>query len=34
VFGPFEALWNRLVTEANLRQWVDPGMIPDDPSVN
>ena len=34
VFGPFEPLWNRLVTEANLSQWIDPKRIPDDPSVN
>jgi putative transcriptional regulator len=34
VFGPFELLWNRLVSEANLSQWIDPRLIPDDPSVN
>ena len=34
VFGPYESLWNRLVTEANLSQWIDPKNIPDDPSVN
>jgi putative transcriptional regulator len=34
VFGPFESLWNRLVTEANLSQYIDPRLIPDDPSMN
>jgi putative transcriptional regulator len=34
VFGSPENLWSRLNTEANLSKWVDPGRIPDDPSVN
>jgi putative transcriptional regulator len=34
VFGPYHSLWNRLVSEANLSQWIDPKLIPDDPSVN
>jgi putative transcriptional regulator len=34
VFGPTEALWSRLVTEANLRPWIDPKLIPEDPSMN
>lgn len=34
IFGPHETLWNRLSSEANLRQWVDPRQIPDDPSMN
>jgi putative transcriptional regulator len=34
VFGPMDTLWNRLVSEANLSQWVDPKLIPDDPSMN
>jgi putative transcriptional regulator len=34
VFGPYESLWNRLVSEANLSQWIDPRLIPDDPSMN
>jgi len=34
VFGPNESLWTRLVAEANLSQWIDPRLIPDDPTVN
>jgi putative transcriptional regulator len=34
VFGPFESLWNRLITEIKLSHWMDPRLIPDDPSVN
>ena len=34
VFGPDHGLWNRLVSELNTSQWIDPKLIPDDPSVN
>ena len=32
--GPAGPLWTRLVTEANLGRYVDPRLIPDDPSAN
>jgi len=34
VFGPIEPLWHRLVSEATLSSWIDPKLIPDNPSVN
>jgi putative transcriptional regulator len=34
VFGPIESLWHRLISEASLSQWIDPKLIPDDPSLN
>jgi putative transcriptional regulator len=34
VFGVKEGLWTRLVSEANLSQYIDPKLIPDDPSMN
>jgi putative transcriptional regulator len=34
VFGPPDNLWTRLSTETKLMAWVDPKLIPDDPSVN
>ncbi len=34
VFGPVDGLWNRMVSEANLSQFIDPRLIPDDPSMN
>ncbi len=34
VFGPHHSLWSRLVSEANVSQWIDPKLIPDDPSSN
>jgi putative transcriptional regulator len=34
VFGPIDGLWTRLISEANLRQWIDPKFIPEDPSQN
>ena len=34
VFGPIDSLWNRLVSEASLSQWLNPKLIPEDPSLN
>src|SRR5271170_1477139 len=34
VFAPPDNLWIRLNTETKLMAWVDPKLIPDDPSVN
>ena len=34
VFAPADALWTRLVTEANLGKYIDPKRIPPDASVN
>jgi putative transcriptional regulator len=34
VFGPTDTLWDRLISEVSLSQWVDPKLIPDDPSLN
>jgi putative transcriptional regulator len=34
IFGPVEGLWNRLMSDANLSQYIDPRLIPEDPSLN
>jgi putative transcriptional regulator len=34
VYGPLDRLWDRLLTEANLSQWIDPKLIPEDPTRN
>jgi len=34
VFGPVDGLWDRLISEARLSQWIDPRLIPDDPLSN
>jgi putative transcriptional regulator len=33
-FGPTDGLWNKLLSEANLSQYVNPKFIPEDPSLN
>jgi len=34
IFAPEESLWDKLITQATLGQWVKPDQIPDDPSLN